>query len=395
MKKIFNKKKVLFVLLFLIIYFLLLFILRFDSLKSFNINTSKNNDNNVVYHFEEIEWIKILDLKWWTPYSRGYYHWSKLKSEIIELTDYYKDNLLWNDKYFWRPIYSLLNYKAKKFVEHIPEEYIEEIKWIADWSWLSFNDILLINVYDDLINLAWCSSMIIPKQEWFNDSFVHSRNLDYNLSILAKNKILLKYNTHISVWFPWYIWVLTWIWEKWISLSSHTSYTDEQSKNWFPTWLLYRNIIEKSSNMEEVKNILENSDRTIANNIIIWSYRENLWIVAEVTASRFWYRSIEKDKKAIISTNYFLSTKMREDDKKFWIDRYLQYFDKLAQIDFINFEEIKKIVSYYDSNVAWWWTIANRWTIQSIIMFPELRKLYIANWKNAPVTQWEFIEINY
>ena len=41
--------------------------------------------------------------------------------------------------------------------------------------------------------------MILPEKEMFNESFIHTRNLDYNLRILVKNKAVLKYDTHTSV----------------------------------------------------------------------------------------------------------------------------------------------------------------------------------------------------
>jgi hypothetical protein len=36
---------------------------------------------------------------------------------------------------------------------------------IADGAGVNFNDILLINTYDDMLQIAGCSSMVIPKKE--------------------------------------------------------------------------------------------------------------------------------------------------------------------------------------------------------------------------------------
>ncbi len=395
-KKILKKhKKLSFILFVIISYFWILFILRIDHFDSYNIAKEDYSPQDLQFSYVKNNWIKILDLKEWNPYQKWYYHWEKLELEIKELLNYFKNNLLWKDRYFWRPIYSTLNYRAKKFVKNIPKKYIVEMKWIADWAWVSFNDILIINVYDDLLNLAKCSSMIIPVKKWFNTDFYHTRNLDYNLKILAKNKIVLKYKTHISVWFPWYIWVLTWVWEKWISLSNHTSYTNEKPGLWVPTWFLYRKIVEESNNLAESKKIIENADRTIANNIILWSYKENTWIVAEVTNTRVWYRTFLEGKNALISTNYFLSNVLFNKNITFGKDRYNQYHNKLSVLNKINYNDIKDIISYYDSDLVWWWTIANRWTVQSVIIKPEKRKLFIANWNKPPVTNWDFVEIDY
>jgi len=50
-----------------------------------------------------------------------------------------------------------------------------------------------------MLQIAGCSSMLVPKKDNFNDYFIHTRNLDYPIKILAKHKIVLKYNSHISV----------------------------------------------------------------------------------------------------------------------------------------------------------------------------------------------------
>jgi hypothetical protein len=50
-----------------------------------------------------------------------------------------------------------------------------------------------------MLQIAGCSSMLVPKKDDFSDYFVHTRNLDYPIKILAKHKVVLKYNSHISV----------------------------------------------------------------------------------------------------------------------------------------------------------------------------------------------------
>lgn len=388
-----NFKILIFLLLIIILYFSILYILKLD-INDYN-KSDLNYTTNNNFNYSEYNWIKILDLKGSDYYSKWFYHWKNLTSEINELLDYFKNDLLLGDKKLWRPLYSLLNYKAKKFLKYIPENYILEMKWIADWSWVSFNDILLINTYDDLLNIAGCSSMILPIREDFNDTFYHTRNLDYDLGILSKNKILFKYDSHISVWFPWYIWVLSWVWEKWISLSSHTSYSNDLFTYWLPTWLLYRKVIEQSNNLSESKYIISNSVRTIPNIIVLWSYKENDWIILDVTTNSIWTRNIIDTDKWLVWTNYFLSKELYDPNITFWEDRYNQYINLLFNTKRISLDFVKKVISYYDPEVKWWWTIANRWTVQSVIMEPSNRKLFIANWDIPPVTNWDFVEIYY
>lgn len=385
------KKIILIFILILSLYFWSLFYLRLDP----NIEIITKMKCIPIFEYEEIEWIKILSMESCEPYEAWYFHWEKLKKEILEMKKFLKNDMLlwWKDKYFWYPIYSILQNKAKNFVKYIPQQNLKEMQWIADWAWVSFNDILLINTYDDMLQIAWCSSMIIPVKDNFNNNFIHTRNLDYPIKILAKEKVVLKYKSHISVWFPWYIWVLTWIWEKWISLSTHTAYSKNHWEYWIPSWLLYRKILEESWNIDDVKDILINSKRTIANNLMIWSYKENNWKVFEFDTKKIDSRNID-NKNIIVSTNHFRTDIMNKISTNWEWKRYNQYFSKIEKLWEINIDWIKEIISDY-KETKYWETIANNWTIQSVIMIPKLRKILIANWKDIPVTKGKYIEIHF
>ena len=386
-------KKIIYILILIVVLYLWsLAVLKLNP----NIEISKKETKCLpIFEYEEKWWIKILKMDSCTAYEMGKFHWEKLENDIKDLLNFFENEMLlnWKDKYLWGPIYSLLQFKAKQFVEYIPKQYLEEMKWIADWAGVSFNDILLINTYDDLLQIAWCSSMVIPKKDNFNGNFIHTRNLDYPIKILAKNKVVLKYNTHISVWFPGYIWVLTWVWEKWISLSNHTAYSVNEWIFWMPSGLIYRKILETAWNMDEVKNILKTENRTIANNLMIWSYKENIWNVAEFDSKEIDFRE-EYNENIIVSTNHFRSDWMKNYSTTKEGTRYKQYFEKVWKMDNINVDNLIGLLSYYKES-KWWNTIANNGTIQSVIMIPELRKIYVANWEDIPVTDWEYIEIDF
>jgi len=347
------------------------------------------------FNYENNNGIKILKFDSCEPYKAWKFHWKSLKKEIGEMVSFLKnDMLLWGkDKYLGYPIYSILQNKAKKFIKYIPQENLEEMQGIADWADVNFNDILLINTYDDMLQIAGCSSMLVPKKDNFNDYFIHTRNLDYPIKILAKHKIVLKYNSHISVWFPWYIWVLTWIWKNWISLSNHTAYSINKWEYWIPSWLLYRKILINSGNIEDAKNILEKNKRTIANNLMIWYFKNNTWIIAEFDAKNIDYRNFQK-KEILVSTNHFRTEILKKVSTSWEGSRYNQYFEKIWEIKKVDNKEIENILSHYKKS-RYWSTIANNGTIQSVIMIPELKKIFVANWKNIPVTNGEYVEINY
>ncbi len=216
-------------------------------------------------------------------------------------------------------------------------------------------------------------------------------------------------------------WVLTWISDKWLSLSSHTAYSKNEAIYWIPSWLLYRKILTNSSDIKQAKIILENNQRTIANNLMIWDYRENTWIVAEFDPKKVEYRTFDKqelknrvlgsnrdfnkpltpeeekiieNKKILVTTNHFKTPKMKKlSTNKEW-SRYEKYFQFIEEFKKLDMNKFKVILRNYRNTKAWE-SISNNWTVQSVIMLPELRKIFIANGKEIPVSKGEYVEIEF
>lgn len=349
---------------------------------------SENIENETEYY--NFDWIIVLDLFSENNYTNWYFHWKKLKNEINTLLTFFKTKIVKNDILSIKK--SIFKYRVKKYIPFIKDEYLEEMKGIADWANVAFTDILLINIYDELMNESWCSSLVIPKSE-IAENFYHARNLDYNLPILAKYKVLLKYKDYISVWFPWYIWWITWANYEWISLSSHTAYSKEDNKIATPSWFIYKEILSKAKSIKDVEDILKNSNISIANNLAIWSKNENKAVVFEFDSKNIVKRSINNntDNNYIISTNNYLTPKMKEfskyDNQTNSKERYNQYIEQIKKEWYLWLHNIMNIMWYYDESKKWWSTIANKWTVQSVIMNTSDNVIYIAKWVNTPVTK--------
>lgn len=67
---------------------------------------------------------------------------------------YFKDTMLHGDKNLGRPAYSYITYRAKQYIPFIPKAYLEEMQGIADGAEVDFLDVLVINTYDDLLNIT-------------------------------------------------------------------------------------------------------------------------------------------------------------------------------------------------------------------------------------------------
>ncbi len=293
----------------------------------------------------------------------------------------------------WFLVYSFILEKSKELDKQIPEIYRQEMKWISIWAWVSYNDILLINVYDDLLNLKWCSSFIVWKSEK-SDYLIHARNLDYPIDFLASKKVIFNYldEKFISVSFPWYIWALSATNSNWITISTHTSSSKYKNIIWLPIWIIYRKIIQESKNILEVENIIKNSSRTISNNLAVSSLNENKMIVFELTSQNYISRIWEK---YIVSTNHFESKEFTSSISKNSKWRYDYLENSFIKNNKLDSEKIKQIMSFYDWNSESWSSVANKWTVQSVIFVPEKRILFIADWLKTPVTTSWYLEYNY
>ncbi len=284
--------------------------------------------------------------------------------------------------------------KAKQLDKFIPQIYREEMRGVADGAGVSYNDILLINTYDDLLYLLGCSSIAVTKNDK-NQIFFHTRNLDYPIDILAGKSVIFHYldKKFISVGFPGYIGALSATNYKGISISSHTSIVSHNEIG-IPTGILYRKIIEEAQNIADVELILNSNKRTIGNNLLVSSLSENKVANFEITASDIVKIS---NKTHAIATNHFVSNKLSKINKPITNStkryNYLESFYK--NLNDTNVDKIKQVMSFYDGNEKGWSSIANKGTVQSIIFLPSEKLIYIAKGIKTPVNKEGYVKYDY
>jgi hypothetical protein len=145
-------------------------------------------------------------------YSAGYRHGLMLKDQIGEVVEILHTEILKTGTVrkvnLSRP--SLLN-NRKPWKNLFLQPITDEMRGIADASGATYQEILLINTYDDIVNLIGCSSIAMPKTKK-NQLFFHARNLDYPFDLLADKNVIYRYleQSVISVTFPGYIGAVIW-----------------------------------------------------------------------------------------------------------------------------------------------------------------------------------------
>lgn len=324
-------------------------------------------------------------------YDNGFQYGELLKTEIEEVVTILDEKVLGKYGPAKFSIKTILLQKAFSLEEHIPEIYIQEMKGVADGANVKYSDILLINTYDDLLYLSGCSSLSGNTNK-NNTDFFHARNLDYPIIDLAGKTVLLNNAGIITIGFPGYIGALTATnSETKISISSHTS-VSKNAQDGIPTAFLYREIIENAKNMQDAKNILESAKRTIGNNLLVSSFFENTSSVFEFDSNKIIER---KSNEFSMATNHFVSTHFTKNASPNSKKRYnaLENFS-INNVN-ITAKQVQEIFSTYDKNPTGWSTVSNFGTVQSIIIFPKSKNIFLANGKTAPVTSAGYIEYKY
>lgn len=382
--------------------------------------SEKNNTKSV-----ESIIIKIIECTR-SGYDAGYIHGKTLKKEIHSLYDFVRINILKKEEStFFKLAHEL-------FLPYIPEIYVKEMQGIADGAEITFDFILLVNSYDDIMSLLACSSIGVLKNT-NNRTFYHARNLDYPIDYLAGKAVVINYKEAglVSIVFPGYIGGITSTNTRGITLSSQTlPQKDNPKTSGIPSGILYRMATEKANNLEEALEILENKKRAVCNNILLSSEKENKMAVAEfypkTTLRRY------ADKKGIVCTNHYITNntktcclavdllysafrklklqigkikyslysqniKKAEKDLKAFIEetsqnssnRYkiLEFFlNTCPKINLTNLKDIMHAVAQ---------TGPESYTVQSIIFNPTDKEIYISNKNSTPVTGAEYVTYKY
>lgn len=343
-----------------------------------------------VLHFEENIPIAYIE---GIGYQAGLQHGTLLKSQIQEVISILHSEVLESHTLKGKGVHTYLLYKAKELDKYIPEVYRQEMKGISDGADVSYNDILLINTYDDLLYLAGCSSLAVTQKG--DTPLIHARNLDYGIDLLAGKSVILHYKEQefISVGFPGYMGVLSGTNFDGISLSTHTSVMKDNEIG-TPSGIIYRQIMEESKTLDEVESILKNAKRTIGNNLIISSALENQTALFEITANNL-HRT--DNHGFSVATNHFISEKMSSLNNATpnSLKRYHYLFENGESGKNIDAKKMKEIMSFYNGDLRGWSSVANIGTVQSVIFVPEKRIIYVAKGSITPVTQDGYIEYRY
>ena len=233
-----------------------------------------------------------------TPYEMGWQHGHALQAQICQLTrDFYGEFARGPAGFFYQ---YLLPGRLYHLWKAVPQAYQEELRGVADGAKLPLQDILLINFFDDVLNLlelgwAFACSTLMARGE--GDRPLMGRNLDYNGPVgdLVRHfqTILVRQpsqpdasavTTTVTVGVAGHVGVLTGMNDRGLSLGSMTSQSSEQNWHGLGVSLLYRLLLDRATSVNGAIALFERHTPAQGNNLMLADERAGARI--EFTSAR-------------------------------------------------------------------------------------------------------------
>jgi hypothetical protein len=311
---------------------------------------------------------------------------------------------------------------------HSPEHLRREMSAISEGSGTGYSGILLINALDDVLNilrrlsprrtspLACSSFAIFGARSWDGD-LIHGRNLDYHFRgtplddqgevarLLQRHAVMFVYRPadragFLSLSWPGVCGATTALSENGISLGNLTSYLRGTTPNGVPSGLLYRMVAEEAAGLADVAGILRGSPRTVGNNLVVGSGRENSAALFEITMDAV-AEVLPRD-GALASTNHFLTPYLAERQRPFLLPHSVTRWKRLMSLAEREGTTLEEAMGYLadvqcngdadcESPFA---RVANEGTAISVLFRPVQMEMWVGMNEQPPASRGEFRPID-
>lgn len=263
-----------------------------------------------------------------TPYDIGYQQGSLLKDEIKDIYDIYLNDLVYQD---WVKKFALIKGESKihanprkgmwKFAdgtrEFIPDEYLEEMKGLADGAGIDIHDVMNMTAHVDFFSILMCSVVVTSGEATPDNKLVEARNLDWadgGLQELDKYSTIFvvrpdRGHSFVSVIYPGIVGALTAVNDQKLTVELNFVMTADKQKRGFPALLMVRHIAQNASNLDEAEKILRDIPRMAGYNLTITDGKTNEARTIEVTAGTVGAVPMS-ERGVLVSTNHYISSEL-------------------------------------------------------------------------------------
>lgn len=235
-------------------------------------------------YLEIVQEQQVLHLKG-TPYELGYQHGVLLKEQIAQNVSRFVDRLS-SDKA--PPVVQDFINNLPVVIPHIPESIIKEMEGLAEGSGIPYSKILMLNLFPEMFH---CSGITVANQATTHGELYHVRVLDYSIGISIQNTAVMLVvqpidgYSFVNVTYAGFIGSVTGMNNQKIALGEIGG-KGHGSWNGLPMAFLLRQVLEKTANLDEVKNLLKTTPRTCEYYYIFSDGKNRDSFAAYVTADR-------------------------------------------------------------------------------------------------------------
>jgi len=266
--------------------------------------------------------ILVVHLKG-SPFIRGFQHGYLLRNQIRQLyNNYFLKELLQSSSHSKLKRWIILQYfklKSRQLEKYIPSEFREEMRGVAKGSGLSYQKILLMHTFLDVMPLLrkikkTCTNFVLLPELTQSNKLFHGRNLGFApRKNLFKNRVIFFVEPDngfpfVHIGWPGMCGVLTGMNANRISLGETGVGTEDLSKTGIPIMFLLRKIIQYSPDLWKALREISKSKRMRGYTITITDGKTNSAFVAEVSARM--YEIIFPKDKYLIAVNHYLTERL-------------------------------------------------------------------------------------
>ncbi len=282
---------------------------------------------NAEPRIENVGGLKVVYLEG-DPYKIGHDLGSLMKEDIGRVYNVYLSDLVYND---WVKKYAILkgasaaygnpkkamNQFAQGLVPHIPEEYIQEMKGLAEGAGLDYREVLNMTAHVDYFAVLMCSTLAATGKATVDGKLIEARNLDWaggaakELDPLTTVLVYKPDRGHsfVSVLYPGIVGALTAVNDAQITVELNFSMAKKNATEGFPALLISRHIAQNASSLDEAEALLRQIPKVAGYNIFVTDGKTNEARLIEITTDAV--GAIGMDEKGLLgSTNHFITKEL-------------------------------------------------------------------------------------
>jgi isopenicillin-N N-acyltransferase-like protein len=243
-------------------------------------------------YLEDVDGLLVLHVKG-SPYEMGYQMGFLLKDSIQAHIQYQIQEII--DMGY---SYEYLVYCAQAMEPHIPQEYIEEMQGLADGASMNYTYVLLEQAAVDIFfyGPGWtgCSGFVVFENATRDGHLYHGRSVDGVVSLPPEWMIDLitvyePENGNAFVNVHWNrsvgpIGVFTGMNKEGITVGMKASWSSDKTLDGMPLFFMLREVLQYSNNLTQAINIINQTDRTIGQNIVLGDGKNLNACVVEISA---------------------------------------------------------------------------------------------------------------